>query len=352
MSIPEYRVRLFLTVDLVGSTAYKFSSAKEKRDPAQPHPQWVNQFRQFYQQFPKTLLSKFAETSTGRIDGHARCPRVWKTIGDEILFCCRVYSIEHVACCVTAFIQALEEMGKSFEANDIPLDVKGAGWLAAFPAENISIEIFNGKATGEDDDLPTEPFEEDADAYPHRYDFLGTGIDTGFRIAKNASAERLTASIGLAFILCRAAIHGHFIGSFEYHGRERFKGVNRDQPYPVVSIVSERDEKKRMLKERERMVNGEQKASPVALADFLREFMVHEKIDLPMLPEKEGSEQPKLPQSYETFCTGWLASRDENAKRDKGIDDAAEAAENDPSDQPLPAEVLKSLDQENQDVTH
>lgn len=280
------------------------------------------------------------------VDPSSKAPQVWKTIGDEILFCCRVLSIEHVACCVTAFIQALEEIGKSFEANDIPLDVKGAGWLAAFPAENISIEIFNGETAAQDVDLPTEAFEADADSSPHRYDFLGTGIDTGFRIAKNASSERLTASIGLAYMLCQAAVHGNFVGNFEYHGRERFKGVNRDQPYPVVSIVSERDEKKRTLKERERMVTREQSASPVALGDFLRDFMLHEKIDLPMLPATEAGAKVDPPESYETFRTGWLANREENAKRDRGIEEAAEAAKTDPSDEPLPDSVLKGLDGE------
>jgi hypothetical protein len=307
----------------------------------------VQQFRQFYQQFPKALLSKFAETTTGKSAGDlsAKAPKVWKTIGDEILFCCRVNSVEHVACCVTAFIQALEEIGKSFEANDVPLDVKGAGWLAAFPAENISIEIFNGKIASQNNDLPTEVFEAGADINPHQYDFLGTGIDTGFRIAKNASSERLTASVGLAYILCQAARHGHFGGTFEYHGRERFKGVNRDQPYPVVSISSERDEKKRTLKERERMVTQEQPASPVALGDFLHDFMINEKIDLPILPATEGSQEFDPPTSYSTFKTAWLANQDENAKRDRGLDEAVEAAKTDKSDEPLPEAVLMNLEE-------
>lgn len=306
----------------------------------------MKQFREFYQQFPKMLLARFEETVSGKeiTPSHQKAPHVWKTVGDEILFCCRVYSIQHVSCCVSAFLLALEDFGKSLESNNIPLDVKGSGWLAAFPAENISIEIFNGvTATRRDEDILTEAFECEADAEPHKYDFLGSGIDTGFRISKNAATDKLTASMGLALILCEASMNNQFFGSFEYHGRELFKGVNRDQPYPVVSIVSERDARKRTLKERERLVTQQPKTSPVALRDYLEEFMAFEKIDRPMLPMHSADTPVPTPASYQTFVAGWGSGSKEIKERDDGIDAAAAAAKDDTSDSPLPTEVLNIL---------
>lgn len=83
---PEYRVRLFLTVDLVGSTAYKAKSSEGKENNKEPHPEWVNRFRKFYQQFPQILDSSYKETETGKKSGAELTPQVWKTIGARFFF--------------------------------------------------------------------------------------------------------------------------------------------------------------------------------------------------------------------------------------------------------------------------
>jgi len=343
LSLPSYRVRLFLTVDLIGSTAFKFASRKSK-GASEPHPEWVLWFRQFYKQFPEAFYARYKATTSGALEGKdaPQSPKVWKTVGDEILFCCKVSDVQHVACAITAFLQALEEFGKTLEANDLPLDVKGAGWLAAFPAENISIEIFNDSlASTDNQDVLSEEFEAAADLEPNKYDFLGPGIDTGFRISKNAAADRFTASVGLAYHLCDAAHHNLFSGVFEYHGRERFKGVNRDQPYPVVSIGSERNPAKRLLRERERMVKNEDQTSPLALGDFLREFMVQEGIDIPTLQRRPGDPAMAPPSSYETFKVAWGINVEELKKRDRGIDEASEKTEAQSGQGTIPEDVRR-----------
>lgn len=333
-----------MTVDLVGSTAYKMSSSRDKKNQATPHPAWVQQFRQFYRQFPETLKSKYKSTPHGQTTAPEQpgCPEVWKTIGDEILFCCRVTSVQHVACCVQAFLASLDEFGRYLEQNEIPLDVKGSGWLAAFPAENISIQILSdGLSDSGDLGLPTEDFEREVDRAPHKFDFLGTGIDTGFRISKNASTDKFTASVGLAWVLCDAAVHNHFNGTFDYHGREPFKGVNRDQPYPVVTILSERDEQKRTLRERERLVRGEDHASPLALRDFLNSFMEHVAIDAPKLPLLDGGGPIRPPESYERYISAWASGANEAEKRDEILDDGEKPSADSFKDDPLPEDVLQ-----------
>jgi hypothetical protein len=322
------------------------SSSRERSDVANPHPQWVTQFRQFYRQFPETVRRAYRTTRVraGETEDPEGCPQVWKTIGDEILFCCRVNSVQHLACCVQAFLLALEQYGSQLDGN-VPLDVKGAGWLSAFPAENISIEVLSAGVISEyDEDDPQEDFEDRADRDPSKFDFLGTGIDTGFRIAKNATSDRFTASVGLALHLCDAAAHQMFSGTFEYHGREKFKGGNRDQPYPVVTIVSERDHTKRELRERERLVFRQESASPTALYDFLKVFMRHERIDAPMLPLKEDDPQPHPPATYQRYLEGLRSQRKEVAERDKEMETAAAIPEE--NGQPLPSVVRVFLKKE------
>ncbi|WP_128755513.1 hypothetical protein [Metarhizobium album] len=317
---------------------------QHKPDPANPHPHWVHEFRQFYRQFPETLRGRYRQATNVQGDPNAEppgCPKIWKTIGDEILFCCRVESVQHIACCVQAFLAALDEYGSQLDGN-VALDVKGSGWLAAFPSENISIEVLSGNAnTPTESDEPDEDFEKSADDQPSKFDFLGTGIDTGFRISKNATSDRFTASVGLAYHLSKAATLHLFNGVFEYHGRESFKGVNRDQPYPVVTIVSERNEKKREMRDRERLVLRQESAPPLALFDFLKAFMEHENIDPPTLPLRTGDSAPNPPPSYQRYLEGLQSQRKESAKRDAGMVKAAEIA--DDTNVPIPNTVRAFL---------
>ncbi|WHO77455.1 hypothetical protein [Rhizobium leguminosarum] len=327
MSIPDYRVRLFLTVDLVGSTAYKASFLNSHGQGKDPLPEWVTRFRHFYQRFPEALAAAYQKTDSGsEIDDTQRDPppKVWKTIGDEIIFCCRVHSVQHLACCVTAFLRALEAYGQSLDTDGVPLDVKGAGWLAAFPAENISIEVFNGNvaATKKNQEYLTEDFELEADSEPHKFDFLGTGIDAGFRVAKTASADRFTASVGLSYLLASAAQNNMFMAQFSYHGRQSFKGVNKDHPYPVVSIEAERNPDKRRLRARERLLLNENFVAPVALFDYLDEYMKHEGIDFPVLPALSSDAPPSNPRTYVAFQATWQTNVKEADGRDKAIDEA------------------------------
>ena len=116
------------------------------------------------------------------------CPKLWKTIGDEILFVNRVHSISHLSAYVSAFSKTLMEFADKFLGED--LDTKGNGWIAAFPSPNCSIGI-GGDSTIDPiagiNDLPSEQLEADVDENPRKYDFLGKGIDGGFRISKNSN---------------------------------------------------------------------------------------------------------------------------------------------------------------------
>lgn len=332
-SCPDYRMRLFMSVDLVGSTAFKASKIHSQPQNGSPSPAWVDEFRTFYKDFPievakayDSVVKALGDELVGQTPNR---PRVWKTIGDEIIFCGRVNSIEHAAVSVSAFLKALEHYSKRLEKDDKPLRLKGAGWLAAFPAPNISIAVTSDTMTGQAEATTTpsentEDFEKAADEAPSRFDFLGKGIDTGFRVAKNASEDRFVTSVQLGYVLARAANKKKFPHSFGYHGREALKGVIDGAPYPVVSVDTERSEIKSKLKSREAALTGETTIQAHALCDFLETFMTVNSIDTPCLGEGQDEWGKAWPESYLRYQKAF----DENLRiDDANVQQVAEAVD-------------------------
>ena len=320
---PDHRTRLFLTVDLVGSTAFK---AKALKNGDKLYPEWVSRFREFYRQFPELLDAAFRDTKTGRagVEG----PKLWKIIGDEILFCCRVKNLQQLSCCINAFILTLEQYAASLA--NIGLDVKGAGWLADFPAKNITLSINDGAIEFNlpSDDLPTEEFEAEADKRPHNFDFLGSAIDTGFRVAKHADADKFAASAELALLLADAKERQLFMREFRYDGRLALKGINGEHPYPVVFVDTERDPGKREIRIRERLVTGEGTIEAVALRDFLKSYLTFHGFELPALPSAETDTDETTSASYEQYQKQWQRDLDAARMQDESIQ-AAETADAD-----------------------
>ena len=303
-------MRLFMSVDLVGSTAFKAN--KDYADPqnGSPSPGWVGEFRAFYKNFPLEVAQAYTHVVTAfrdeLIDKPKNHPKVWKTVGDEIIFCGRVYSIEHAAASVSAFLKALERYARALEEDKKPLRLKGAGWLAAFPAPNISISV-TSNSSGETSDGDSrasendEAFEALADEAPNQFDFLGKGIDTGFRIAKNASEDRFVVSVQLGYVLARASAMKKFPHAFGYHEREILKGVIDGTPYPVISVDTEMSEAKSRLKSREAALTGSTTIQAHALSDFLETFMSVADIETPCLGHGKGTWGGDLPESYTRY---------------------------------------------------
>jgi len=330
---PKYRVRLFLSVDLVGSTSFKAQS-----------PTWVTQIRHFYTEFPKRLIGHY-QAIINMPDGHKvyldDYPKPWKTIGDEILFCCRINSMEHLATCITAFLQALDTYGKYLDGAGKHLDVKGSGWVAAFPSPNVTVKIARDLSSS--DIEVDEIIESQADSDASEFDFLGKGIDSGFRVARFASADKFVVSAELGWLLCEASHLSAFVRPFTYHGREELKGVIKDHPYPIVSIDSERNPRRREIRARERALTGEQGAQPHLLADFLKCVMQDEGIELPIIPKiGDTLDENSLPKSYLDFIEEWPVANTEVEKRTE-TEKAAAGASSDPENKEVPAEVMQSL---------
>lgn len=315
---PGYRLRLFLSVDLVGSTGYKAGKGRDLV-PGTARQRWVDETRHFYREFPKNLLRDFGSAPISG-DGHdGLCPQVWKTVGDEIIFCVRLNHAQHLGRCIWSFTKALKDYSNYLERGEIELVVKGVAWIAAFPAPNITVPISLKHTSPEEGDkelLDDEEIELEGDKVPSSFEFLGKEIDTGFRVSKHASPDKLALSIETAYILSGICAQGDYTFSFTYGGREGLKGVIGGRPYPIVSIDTERRQHRRDVRAFEQAISGEKDATPQLLRTFLEAFMKDERIDLPYLPMKgEVVNAGELPENYQKFKNKWLDQHKETEQR-------------------------------------
>jgi hypothetical protein len=77
-----------MSVDLVGSTAFKADKRYENAQDGSPYPKWVKPFENFYTDFPRIMREEYKNITLKdqRHSENCRYPQVWKTIGDEIIF--------------------------------------------------------------------------------------------------------------------------------------------------------------------------------------------------------------------------------------------------------------------------
>lgn len=334
LQMPDYRVRLFLSVDLTGSTAFKANNNSVF--------EWRKIFSRFYDEFPTLYVRKFSELCD-KLENLKDCeketaPKLWKTIGDEILFVNRVTSITHLGAYISAFSDALMEFGGTLSGD---LNTKGNGWLAAFPSPNCSIPIKRDDGDTQSigfDDLPTERFEAAVDNDPSKFDFLGKGIDGGFRISRNSAIDTFTISPALAYLLTRAQKNEDttgFTASFQFHEPQSFKGVIGGKPYPIVSLDTNRNPEAKEVKKLEAdLLNKPSDVKHSELENYLEKFIHLHQIEMPILPLALGQAVGNSPSHYQNYVTEWqdankqkLKDEADMAQKDDLVSDDAALAE-------------------------
>lgn len=291
----DYRVRLYLSVDLSGSTAFKNSEAGELRERASPN--WVTTFETFYRDFPAKFRTNYASIKNPQ-SGDDGCPQLWKAVGDELIFCGRVNNRKSIITALMAFIHTLHDYRKLLSEEKIPLNLKGAGWLAAFPEPNRAVQL---RSTGTNPSFLTasEALEAQADEQPFEYDFLGKAIDTGFRIASFAKPERFVLSVQLARLLVSCEPGTGFDHPIRFTNPTPLKGVNGGESYPVLYIdtmihLSVKDIR---LKERE-LLKQHDAPDKEALNSYLQEYCSVVGTDEIALPFSVNDEPTSPPESY------------------------------------------------------
>ena len=202
---------LFLSADIAGSTKYKNNNPDSESFP----PYWRSLYDQFYEEFEPSFG---AAIRGGKIDDDLfQRPKVWKLLGDEIIFSVPINSEVETYRFVRAFLKTVREFDERLRMT-YPVRLKGTAWTAGFPIRNAKLKSASGKQT----------------------DYVGPDIDIGFRVCKHSLPGRMAISMDLADILSRDDAPGNI--RFFHVGWSELKGVFDDKPYPVIWISDNEDQ--------------------------------------------------------------------------------------------------------------
>jgi len=228
-SFQKVHTRVFFGFDLAGSTAFKQRSGDEDSVPdgaADYLMSWARQTHHFY-------AATNREVAAGILSARRQAPRrfarhfktdlhdLWKGAGDELIFERILERLTDVPVVVLAFYLAYRALREAVrERSGGQLDVKAAAWSAGFPLANMFLPINDQMADAGIDAM----FAQDEKTYRRemilraadgvlkgtdRWDFVGPGMDTGFRVASMAAAGEVVMSMDLTYLLaCAMATHG------------------------------------------------------------------------------------------------------------------------------------------------
>jgi hypothetical protein len=208
---------LFLSVDVVNSTAYKHDNTTDQVQPWLPFfVQFFNQFRGYFERHIRSE-SQLGQDPFRFFRGQkVDIPRLWKMIGDEQVFTVKLTHYKQALLYVDAFRDAVREYEKEID-DKFDLSLKATAWVAGFPVGNAKIVIKEDEGK--------------------RVDYIGPLIDIGFRLAKFASPKKFVVSVDLALLL----MHDNSQLRFHYDGKVPLKGVLGDQGYPVIWVAIKED---------------------------------------------------------------------------------------------------------------
>jgi len=262
-------LRLFLSLDIVGSTEFKQASrgAGASRDIADA---WVEPFLSFYQISVEQMDAQWARicgemaaiepsNKSGRFV-FGTPPEFWKGAGDEVLFSREVLSPLDAMATVHTFLSVMKEHRARFAHKDVRLDVKGTAWLAGFPVNNAEAMLpaqFGALPPGRLDEPVAENYRlldlhrAGKVATGCQLDYVGPSVDLGFRLREHATPRRLVVSADLVWLLCRThdscsdrerrRCRFLAIPHVGYDGRHGLKGILGGQPYPLLWIEADPD---------------------------------------------------------------------------------------------------------------
>lgn len=209
-------VVLFLSVDVVGSTNFKTAY-----EAANGSTGWIAAFEAFFAEFPLVFLGNLALASKEQ-DELAEA-RVWKVLGDEVVFAVYPNGPGDALAVVLAFYRTVIQFDARFFER-WPLRVRGCAWGARLDTRNRHIVIPEMQPQ-----MDGQPFD----------DYLGPDVDIGFRLSGCAGRGQVVISSNLAESLARlGALDGL---RFHHVGRRVLKGVYGGRPYPVILISTMED---------------------------------------------------------------------------------------------------------------
>lgn len=245
------RLRLFLSADIVGSTALKQSQVIDlSSDSKIPKAPWFYIVQGFYIEAKIAFLDEWRKgcaNKAGEDFPSGDDPLLWKTIGDEILFSKVLTDYRQLTLTIKCWVHALRRIRTFLKSRDKRLDVKSTAWIAGFPVKNKDVVLSNSTELL---DYKEENYLVTSGNLLNKYynnpltdevtvDFVGPSVDVGFRLAAYATARRFVVSVGIPYIvsLTTPASDGEENEiNFHFGGTASLKGVFGGTPYPLFWI--------------------------------------------------------------------------------------------------------------------
>ena len=163
---------MFMSVDMVSSKQLKTAYMQRQES-------WLPLFRELFEAFPLIFVGRIAL----RFDDEAGVPvyRVWKTLGDEIVFSTPEPDGRARTLLLAAFHDAIVQFDRRNKAQG-GYGVKGCAWNVVLDGVNETIEIPEMASSG-------------GDAYE---DVIGPDVDFGFVLSKHGRDGQTVVDAGLA----------------------------------------------------------------------------------------------------------------------------------------------------------
>lgn len=333
-------LRLFLSVDIVGSTAFKQApsvSFSDEPSDAPPSEAWFSPIAQFYREIEVIFArewgvytSKHAKATKWK-DGAA--PYFWKGIGDEVVYYKEITHHQEAYCCVHCWQQAVNQYRIDLQRKYPKLNLKSTAWLAGFPVTNAEIIFRKSVSSAEEPVGGLDPVYENAKLLRQYYgahggapsnllrDFIGPNIDTGFRIAQFSTPRKMVVSVELALMLATAESTRPYEFpykqlKFYFDGSVPLKGVLGGVPYPIIWLDLFPEDK---LETAEDQILGRANVTTKALVAFCEEFIAKHSAHIcrPYIKDGDDRDFMRIPERHETRLKrlqDYLQKEDEREK--------------------------------------
>lgn len=230
------KLKLFLSVDVVGSTAFKQAQphfSRQRLSSSGGPSNWLMFLSSFYKEFGNRLRLQLGQrlevagiSEPAQVDAKVGTPHLWKALGDELVFVLELKLESHLPIILDAFRHAINEEIDNVKAGEhpLPISLKGSAWVAGFPVCNAEIPMI------------ADPQDGDKNGRVVDYDYAGPSMDIGFRISKFASPHRLVVSAEVAYLLTKPNSGGEIIHHLHLEDPVELKGVLGGDEYPLFWI--------------------------------------------------------------------------------------------------------------------
>lgn len=245
-SIDRKGVCLFFSFDIVNSTMYK---SKESN--------WVIVIEALLNKIMNSVVTDYGGDLKTTIDA-----KLWRTIGDEIVFvteigsekdlCEYIRSIKDITDRITQELVNgvfLEDLRKKYDIEFIEeylksyLSIKSAAWISVVSGSSENALDFNDTIKF---NYPTPKSEYNAPT-----EYLGKDMDMGFRLKEYTRQGRLIVSFDIAYILAQKENSN----SLYILGYEKLKGIWNDEIYPIIWYENKKIERIEESFKHNRIVN-------------------------------------------------------------------------------------------------